>query len=303
MKKVIRLTESDLEMIVKKVLKEQTGPGITSFGSTRPTQIKFNPYKCLDSNLNSFANYVKNNKQKLMGDLKVDEKTLLLLTKASMGIIGRETKFGKTRGVTDPAIELLMDIGLGFIPDALLSGVNKVQNLRGEPEVRPSLGVAQFQKKTWDAHGLDKKIGPFEDSLDIIKQGLGVLYRINNDYNLALKTGTGTGPSVNPIALKQGKIRSINGTGNNAIDLAIVAHNMSGMINKWCETSDPNYAAPCNQSIYQPFYKTKPEIKVTVKTNKPITNYFPNKGSGELTSIGYLEEVTKYINSFNCYSI
>ena len=31
MGKVIRLTESDLERIVKKVIKEQTGPGLTSF--------------------------------------------------------------------------------------------------------------------------------------------------------------------------------------------------------------------------------------------------------------------------------
>jgi hypothetical protein len=31
MGKIIKLTESDLEMIVKKVLKEQTGPGLTSF--------------------------------------------------------------------------------------------------------------------------------------------------------------------------------------------------------------------------------------------------------------------------------
>ena len=31
MSKVIRLTESDLEMIIKKVIKEQTGPGLTSF--------------------------------------------------------------------------------------------------------------------------------------------------------------------------------------------------------------------------------------------------------------------------------
>jgi hypothetical protein len=31
MRKIIKLTESDLEMIVKKVIKEQTGPGLTSF--------------------------------------------------------------------------------------------------------------------------------------------------------------------------------------------------------------------------------------------------------------------------------
>jgi hypothetical protein len=220
-----------------------------------------------------------------------------------MGILGRETKFGKVRGFIDPAIEFSMDWGLGFIPDAMLSGFNKVRKMVGADEKNPSLGVGQFQKKVWDAHGLDKKIGPFEESFTNIKQGLGVLYRINDDYNLAIETGNGTGPSVNPIAIKQGKITSINGTGNNAMDLAIVNHNMSGMINKWCETSDPKYAGPCNETVYQPFKTTKPEIKVTVKTNKPISNYFPNKGSGELTSIGYLEQVTDYMNSFNCYSI
>ena len=49
MTKIIKLTESDLEMIVKKVIKEQTGPGITSFGSINspsPKKIK-KKYKTL----------------------------------------------------------------------------------------------------------------------------------------------------------------------------------------------------------------------------------------------------------------
>ena len=118
-----------------------------------------------------------------------------------------------------------------------------------------------------------------------------------------MKTGTGTGPSVNPIAIRQGKIKSINGTGNNAMDLAIVSHNMAGLINKWCQTNDPNFAGPCNQPVYQPYKESKPELKVNVYTDKQILNYFPNKGSGALRTIGYLEEVTDYINKFNCFTI
>jgi len=165
------------------------------------------------------------------------------------------------------------------------------------------LGAAQFTEDTWNSYGLDKKIGPYDQSLSSIDQGLGTLYRIAADYKTALAAGNGTGPSVNPIAVRQGKIKSIGGTGNNALDLAVVSHNMGGLINKWCETSDPNYAGPCKDSVYQPFPQSKPELKFNILKNKPIPNYFPNKGSGKLTSIGYLEEVTKYINQFNCFSL
>ena len=40
MRKIIKLTESDLEMIVKKVLKEQTGVGLTSFGIPNLSGVK-----------------------------------------------------------------------------------------------------------------------------------------------------------------------------------------------------------------------------------------------------------------------
>lgn len=323
--KIIKLTESDLKKIVKRVISEQSIMGnkfdfkqqsnpSDYLGKGRGFERQNNserfapkivtvPYKCLPQGLSALANYIRIHKNKLMKELQVDEKTLLVMAKAAMGIIGRESTFDTGTAFKDEASEFLMSVGLGFIPQGFQAAWNVGNKLRGKEPQQMSLGPAQFTKDTWNTYGLDKKIGPYDESFNMINQGLGALHRINDDYKLALKTETGTGPSVNPIAVRQGKIKSLNGTGNNALDLAIVSHNMAGLINKWCETSDPNYAGPCNQKVYQPFKTTKPELKVNVFTDKQIANYFPNKGSAGLTSIGYLEEVTGNINKFNCFTI
>lgn len=319
--KIIKLTESDLEKIVERVLSEQSiggkkidfkpqsnpsdylGKGAGFERQNYPERFNVVTYKCLPQSLSVFANYVKSHKQDLMSSLQVDEKTLVLMAKAAMGIIGRETSFGEGTEFKDEASEFLTKWGLGFIPQTAQSAYNTVGGLVGRRKQQMSLGPAQFTKDTWNRYGLDKKIGSYDESFNIVKQGLGAIHRINDDYKLALKEGTGTGPSVNPIAVRQGKIKTIDGTGNNAMDLAIVSHNMGGLINKWCQTSDPNFAGPCNQTVYQPYKESKPEIKVNVYQDKQIPNYFPNKGSGALTSIGYLEEVAKYIKSFNCFTI
>ena len=322
--RIIKLTESELINLVRKAINEQStlnkkidfkqqsnpsdylgkGGGFERQNfPDRKFSLQILSYKCLPSSLWTFANYVKNNKQKLMSNLQVDEKTLILMAKATMGIIGRETTFGEGTDFKDDAIEFLTKWGYGWIPQTAEFAYNAAGALVGKRKQQLSLGPAQFTKDTWNLYGLDKKIGPYDESFNTIKQGLGTIHRINDDYKLALKTGTGTGPSVNPIAIRQGKIKSINGTGNNAMDLAIVSHNMAGLINKWCQTNDPNIAGPCNQPVYQPYKESKPELKVNVYTDKQILNYFPNKGSGALRTIGYLEEVTDYINKFNCFTI
>lgn len=318
MKKVIKLTESDLTKIVNKVLKEQTKyPSFVK--DTKPTSDylgkggqferglskykkpeNFTYFDCLPAGVQAFANYVVKNSEKLTKDLGVDKNTLLVMAKAAMGIIGRETSFGEGTDFKDDAVEYLTNLGLGFIPQGLQTGYNTIKGLAGGSKQQMSLGAAQFTRDTWNTYGLDKKIGPYDQNFSALKQGLGTIYRINSDYQKALQTGNGQGPSVNPIAVRQGKIKSINGTGNNALDLAIVSHNMPGLIKKWCQTNDPNYAGPCDQQIFLPFPESKKDFKLTVYQDKPIVNYFPNKGSGKLTSIGYLEEVAKYINKFEC---
>lgn len=318
--RTIKLTEKDLKKILKKIIQEQTnfqtqpiprstsdylgrgGEFERSIGLTTKST-RFFDYKCLPQDVKAFGNYVANNKQKLMSDLKVDPPTLVLLAKAAMGTIGRETTFGEGTEFADDATEFLYNWGLGIIPKTAQAGWNKARQMMGKNKQQMSLGSAQFTEDSWNLYGLDKKVGPYQSSFNSLKQGIGALYRINDDYKTALKVGTGTGPSVNPIAVKQGKIKSIVGTGNNALDLAIVSHNMSGMIEKWCQTNNPNYAGPCNKSEYQPFPTSKKDFKLKVYQDKPIPNYFPNKGSNNLTSIGYLEEVVGYIKNFNCFTI
>jgi hypothetical protein len=68
------------------------------------------------------------------------------------------------------------------------------------------------------------------------------------------------------------------------------------MLTAWCETNDPNYAGPCGQRTYKPFEKSKPDFVLQVNQSKKIPNYFPNKSSGPITSIGYLEDVATSIN-------
>jgi hypothetical protein len=311
MKKSIKLTETDLENIILRILKEQTGPGITSFGldnsreNARVSKQNENislekKYPCIPEDVRPFAEYVVQNKQKLMSELGVDANTLLFMAKAAIGIIGRETLFRTYSEWSDDAAEFLHSIGFGFLPKSAVGGLNLVNKISGKPQKQMSLGSAQFTEKTWNDYGLDKKVGSYSDSFSSLKQGIGTLHRINDDYKRALKVGNGTGPSVNPIAVRTKGIKGIDGTGNNAMDLAIVAHNMPGLITRWCETKDPNYAAPCDKTLYQPFPQSKPELKIMVLQNKPIANYFPNKGSGQQTSIGYLEKVVRYMNSFGC---
>ena len=323
MRKIIRLTESDIEKIIEKVISEQSdsqsfsrqyntrtapsdylGKGGEFERMNKPlSRVQYLNFECLPKTANILANVVVSQKNELMKKLGVDEKTLLLIAKAAMGILGRETTFGQSNDHIDDAMEFFYGWGMSFVPKTVEDVKNVGNKMQNKPSQQFSLGPAQFTKNTWNQYGLNKKIGNYEDSFNASAQGLGTIFRLNDDYKKALQVGTGTGPSVNPIAVRQGKIKDIKGTGNNALDLAIISHNMSGLIAKWCQTTDPNYAAPCDQKIYQPFPRSKPELKVTVYQGKQILNYFPNKGSGKLTSIGYIEEVATYMNKFTCFSI
>jgi hypothetical protein len=316
MKKVIKLTESDLLNIVKRVLKEQEYDTESPFAKQTPLKTT---YTCVPGDLNLFVDYVMSNKNLLMKKLNLDYKNLIYLTKASIGIIGRETKFGSFTETQDTASEILRGGGLGSLVNWGIQTYNKYS---GKPAITQSLGMGQFTPETWKRYGLDKSIGDYNSSFNTVKQGLGVLYTLTNRYKKALTNGLKPQPSVNPILTKYGVIQAINGTGNHALDMAILGHNMpeEKTLFTYCTTSHPLYAAPCNMSKVTPFKSkesfktdssllqkvTDPNLKkypgeLTVNRTNIIPNYFPNLSGPGHSGIGYVEEVAKYIKSFNCF--
>jgi len=315
MKKVIKLTESDLINIVKRVLNEQSVIGAPNYGTmSEPKKIVKN-YSCVPDSVNLFVDYVMTNKNLLMKKLNIDYKTLILLTKASIGIMGRETKFGSYTESSDTFSETLRGIGLGSLVDW---GLKK----RYGENASQSLGISQFTPQAWKRYGLDKSIGDYDSSLGLISQGLGTLYSLTNRYKRALSNGLNPEPSVNPILKKYGVIQHIKGTGNHALDMSILSHNMPEQktIYPYCTTNHPLYAAPCRNTKISPFKSkekfnpnsallskvTDPKLKnfpgvLTVNTSDIIPNYFPNLGGPKHSGIGYVEEVAKYISSYNCF--
>jgi hypothetical protein len=303
MKKIIRLTESDLEKIIKKILIEQSIAIDNTYNKTKNYQQQLYPNKntklsCVSNEMKFFVNYVLNNTESLSKQLNLDVKNLLYFTKLSLGVMSRETKQGAATEFRDKIGEFARStFGFGF----------------GDQ----SLGHAQFTADTWKKYGLDKRIGPYNDSFTSKKQGLGALFMLNDNYKKILSLGLQTGPSVNPILTKYGVISKIDGTGNNALDLAIISHNFNPTLTmtKYCKTSHPLYMASCNEPTKKIKYDpnsnllkkvTDPNLKknpgtVTVYTTQVVPNYFPNLAGPSHTAIGYLEEVVKKANTYNCF--
>lgn len=289
MKKIIKITESDLQMIVKQVLKEQSkGKPITAPAATltpnqpqqqsslQPTMNtdagrKLSTYSVSSSLLPCVPAAFKLSIQNFLG--KNYDKTFL---KAVLGIIGRESDFGESKRFkfTSPLKSLW----------AALGG-------------QTSVGYAQIKPETAEKYGIKM------EDLELASGSVDAAYKIIQDnYNLALKNGYTTQPSVN---LK-------DGTGNSALDLAIAAYNLgASKITKYCETSDPNIKKPCSkagQTIVEQKMgqQTPPKVKSIVVTNRHVPNYLPNfktkRWDGvSISSHGYISEVAKRMKGYTCF--
>jgi hypothetical protein len=201
------------------------------------------------------------------------DKTFL---KAVLGIIGRESDFGESKRFkfTSPLKSLW----------AALGG-------------QTSVGYAQIKPETAEKYGIKM------EDLELASGSVEAAYKILQDnYNLALKNGYTTQPSVN---LK-------DGTGNSALDLAIAAYNLgASKITKYCETSDPNIKKPCSkagQTIVEQKMgqQTPPKVKSIVVTNRHVPNYIPNfkteRWDGvSISSHGYISEVAKRMKEYTCF--
>lgn len=321
MRKIVRLKESDLEQIINRILDEQSVVGAPNYGTVQTNRtdkvkqqkssddIKFEKdYFCVPKQTKPFIQYLVKNWPKLIRDYNMKWSELTQYAKIAIGLMKRESDYGTNEDILDWGSRILYNVGLGSLVPSNVSS-----------------GAAQFTKDTWNRYGLDKKIGNYDDSLDVIKQGLGSIYRIKQDYDQAIKNGIPTTPSTNEILQKYGIISQIDGTGNAALDRAIIAHNYPGTkaLVKYCKTSFPLIARPCiettatpfkNESDWQDFKNSKlfkasnsvsqyPKNPGTIKVyqNQPIPNYFPNLYSGKQTALGYVEEVAAVMKSLDCF--
>jgi len=277
MNKVIRLTESDLEMIVKKVLKEQTGTGITSFGDTnKPSPKPTGPslLSCVPTAFKlSVQTFIKKNYNKLF-------------LKACLGIIGRESDFGESNRYQFR---------------------NPLKTLYNALGGNASIGLAQVKPETAKQYGLDS------DDLSMASGSLDITYKLLQDnYNKALKVGYTTGPSVN---LQSGTGNSaldmaISAHNLGAEKITKYCKTNNPKINKPCSLAgktikeqDGSIELAMNRKNQQQLRDSGTSITVT---NQYVQNYIPNfktkRWDGvSISSHGYISEVAKRIKDYTCF--
>jgi hypothetical protein len=310
MTKIIKLTESDLEMIVKKVIKEQTGPGITSFGSINspsPKKIK-KKFQCTTDELSASAQYVISH--------GVDP----FFVRYSLGILGRESDFGKVIGTygVKAAPEYVMNKMSEVVPgfkDLLQWGAKEVF---GKENWVPSMGVAQMTPNIAKKYNVN-----LEELMSVSGSLLAVSKHLKDLYNETSKFYDTNQPSK---ILYNGKlIDNPSSSGNAALDSAIMSYNLgpAKFKKQYCTTNSTEYMAPCNSQNgeYLPFPEDKPNFKVKVNSNSVIKNYIPNIKTDTtgmvdkslnkyvrdtptnvkyISSLGYLKEVVGYAKNFGC---
>ena len=296
MKKVIRLKESDLKKIIKRVLNEQSVVGAPNYGAsnygTSKSNVKPTVYdKCVPL---MFSNVV----EKL-----ISEGYDVRFLKVSLGVIGRESDFGSSNRYHTTAL---------------------LRNLLAYVGFQASVGPGQIKPKTAEKVG-GLSIAELNTAYGAVK---GVYQVIKNNYDIALKNGysndkpssnfnEGTGSAALDIAI-------------------ISFNLGEDKITKYCKTSDPNIKKPCGLAgqtvVVEQIFKMNNsktlseqgdgsaefrmnrlnqeqlksvQKKVTV-TKEWVPNYLPNFKSTKwygvnISSHGYAKEVAQKMKTFNCF--
>ena len=294
MSSIIKLTESDIVKLVKKVLNEQWVYQSNKKGGY--TLIN-GPYQGIEAK-KLFPSYseqqypkeLDKNKNPIMKDgspvptiltskyqqiacipylfrhayftLKKEGLNTNLL-KTALGIIDRETTFG-----TSDRYKYLGPLKQLW------------QKLGGDS----SIGYAQIRPET------AKEIGIPVDDLYTTIGSLRAAYNIiKNNYDKLVSIG---------YAQNQPSSNFKEGTGNAALDMAIATFNLGpSYITPYCETTDPKIKGKCSDS------QTKSGLQIY--KDKKAVNYLPNYTTERWDSVnisthGYVKEVAKNIKRFTC---
>jgi hypothetical protein len=197
----------------------------------------------------------------------INENYNKLLLKTALGVIGRESDFGNSTRYK------------------FLSPLKTLTAVVGGDA---SVGYGQIRPETAKEFGLS--VYDLTTALGALK---GVYKILSKNYNLAIKEGYST---------SEGSSNFKDGTGNAALDMAIVAFNAgSQKITKYCETNDPNVKRNCKFAGKLVEQGTKYTV-----TDKLVKNYLPNFKTNRwdgvnITTHGYVKEVSNRIKTYNCF--
>ena len=249
MTKIIKLTESDLERIIKRVIKEQSVIGAPNYGTQSGT------YKPTTSVSTSLLPCVPTAFKLSIKDL-IKKNYNKLFLKACLGIIGRESDFGESNRYKFR---------------------NPLKTLYNALGGNASIGLAQVKPETAKQYGLDS------DDLSMASGSLDITYRLLQDnYNKALKVGYTTEPSVN---LKNGTGNAaldmaISGHNLGGEKITKYCKTSNPKINKPCSLAgktikeqDGSIELAMNRKNQQQLRDSGTSITVT---NQYVQNYIPN---------------------------
>jgi hypothetical protein len=289
--KNIILKEYELVNLINKIINEQSVIGAPNMGVITQKQIK-KKFNCTSNELSAAAEYALSH--------GIDP----FFVKYSLGILGRESDFGKVMGkygikaVPEYVMNKMSEIIPGF-KDALQWGAKKVFD---KPNWVPSMGVAQMTPDIAKKYNVN-----LEDLMSVSGSLLAVSKHLQNLYKETSKYYSTDQPSK--IIYNNKLINNPSSSGNAALDAAIMSYNLgvSKFRKQYCSTNNPQFMAPCNSTNgeYLPYPNDKPNFKLKVNVDDVIKNYTPTikteTGDNQyISSTGYLKEVVGYAKKFEC---
>lgn len=339
MKRVIKLKESDLIKIVESIINEQTQPFYTPDGKfniggpmSKPKGAvdasiifpnirdgkypqKIDPKQVVTNmntqrNANVWQDLLKhtytclnntNLNQAVVTAIK-DHKLNPLFVRYALGILGRESDFGKMVGnsmtiMGVPVGDYLPSrYGVKAVPEYIYNWMDDdnplkglvqwgMKKYKGQENWVPSMGIAQMTPEVAKKYGVD-----IEDLMTMAGSLVAATSYLKDLYN-QLKIFDETKPTV--IAQGDKEIVNPNSTGNGRLDAAIMAYNSGGSkYNRpFCKSKD--------QSKMKQGLRTLCSADDAIKGSE-IKNYARVVKFQGITSLGYLKEVKERGDDFSC---
>jgi hypothetical protein len=309
--RIIKLTESDLEQIIKKVISEQVPKSSASKTNQQVASSTLKlpkTFQCMNEELSAAAQFA------------ISQGASPFFVKFGLGILARESDFGEVMGKygikagPEYVMNKMSEIVPGF--KSLLQFGAKI--VFDKDNWVPSMGIAQMTPDIAKKYNVN-----LEDLMSLSGSLLAVSKHLTDLYQETSKFYDANQPSTIII---DGKLsNNPSSSGNAALDSAIMAYNLgsSRFRKQYCKTNNPQFMAPCNSpnGVYLPYPKDNPNMKLTVDKNSVIKNYTPTlrtdttkltqktlnkyfrdtpQNTQYISNLGYLKEVVGVAKTFGC---